>query len=192
MPHASLALLLSLLAVGRAAGATDNPPTATSGCPLHDAHMHAAAPATTAPAAATPSTATAVQERGDQAMGFDHARTTHHFLLEPSGGIIQVEANAATDVQSRDQIRAHLEQVAVLFAAGDFSLPRQIHDRVLPGVTEMVQRKAEIRYQYEPLARGGRIRIEASEPSAVAAIHAFLGAQIADHATGDPLPAPGH
>lgn len=56
----------------------------------------------------------------------------------------------------------------------------------------VAQRRAEIRFQYEPLPRGGRIRIETAEPALVAAIHAFLQAQITDHATGDPLAAPAH
>ena len=34
-----------------------------------------------------------VNKRGDEAMGFDHMKTTHHFLLRPDGGVIQVEAN---------------------------------------------------------------------------------------------------
>ena len=34
-----------------------------------------------------------INKRGDQVMGFDHLKTTHHFLLRPDGGVIQVEAN---------------------------------------------------------------------------------------------------
>lgn len=39
---------------------------------------------------------------------------------------------------------------------------------------------------YEDLERGGRVRITTEDPTAQAAVHAFLKAQIADHRTGDP------
>ena len=38
-----------------------------------------------------------VEKSGDKAMGFSHEKTTHHFYLRANGGVIQVDANAATD-----------------------------------------------------------------------------------------------
>ena len=32
-----------------------------------------------------------MNERGEHAMGFSQITTTHHFLLKPDGGVIQVE-----------------------------------------------------------------------------------------------------
>ena len=46
----------------------------------------------------------AVSRRGDQAMGFSHEKTTHHFRLFPDGGAIEVTANDRGDVESRAQI----------------------------------------------------------------------------------------
>src|SRR5262245_26913470 len=57
-----------------------------------------------------------VNQRGDMAMGFSHAKTTHHFLLKSDGGVIQVDANDAGDMTSRDQIRQHLKHIAKKFA----------------------------------------------------------------------------
>ena len=37
-----------------------------------------------------------MNKRGDHVMGFDHTRTTHHFLLQESGGSIEVTATAPT------------------------------------------------------------------------------------------------
>jgi hypothetical protein len=54
-----------------------------------------------------------VNRRGDAVMGFSHAKTAHHFLLKPDGGVIQVEADGANDVASRDQIRRHLKHMIV-------------------------------------------------------------------------------
>lgn len=141
-------------------------------CPLHAEHQKHAA---------------ALDQRGDATMGFEHTRTTHHFLLKEDGGVIQVEANHAGDAASVEKIRGHLAEVARAFSAGDFAMPGHIHDRVLPGVPEMTRLAKAIQYRYEDLERGGRVRITTEDPEARAAVHAFLKAQIADHRTGDPL-----
>jgi len=128
-----------------------------------------------------------VDARGDQAMGFTHERTTHHFLLAKSGGTIQITANDARDTESRHEIRRHLAHIAKMFSVGDFSAPMFIHDVVPPGVETMKRLKAEILYRYEPIDRGGRVRITTKNREAVAAIHDFLRLQVKDHRTGDPL-----
>lgn len=126
-----------------------------------------------------------VNRRGDAAMGFSHAKTTHHFLLKSGGGVIQVEANDANDVASRDQIRRHLKHIAEKFSEGDFAAPMLVHAQTPPGVSAMQKLKAEIKYQFEELERGGLVRISTNEPEAVKAIHEFLRFQIKDHQTGD-------
>jgi hypothetical protein len=170
--------ILLLWTVPLAAGQTaapDHPAMDPATCPMHAQHM-----------AQHTAHGTAVDQRGDATMGFSHERTTHHFLITEEGGVIQVEANDPADTASRDQIRQHLTAIARQFAAGDFSAPRSIHDRVLPGVPEMIQHKDAISWRYEELEHGGRVVITTSDPAARSAIHDFLKAQIADHRTGDP------
>lgn len=145
-------------------------------CPLHAGHMAARE-------------SNELDHRGDKVMGFEHTRTAHHFLLEPGGGVIQVEAADPSDAGSLQAIRSHLEEIAGLFSRGDFSAPFAIHQRVMPGVPEMTRKKDAIRYSYEETERGARVRITTTDPEAVAAVHEFLKAQIADHRTGDH---PGH
>jgi hypothetical protein len=41
-----------------------------------------------------------MNKRGDHVMGFDHTKTTHHFLLKEWGGSIEVTANNSGDVES--------------------------------------------------------------------------------------------
>jgi predicted component of type VI protein secretion system len=182
-----LYLLTSLLIACPPLAAAQDP-----ACPLHAQHMAQAAAASGTGAAGAPSGTSAtgatpgILERGDRTMGFDHARTTHHFLLADDGGTIQVEADDAADTPSRDAIRHHLAGIAKAFAAGDFSSPLAIHGRVLPGIPEMIALQAEIQVRFEESERGARVRITSSKPEARAAIHAFLRAQIEDHATGDP------
>jgi hypothetical protein len=129
----------------------------------------------------------AVETHGDEAMGFAHDRTTHHFLLAGSGGAIEVKANDPGDSASVDAIRSHLAHIAMMFKSGDFSAPMFVHSTIPPGVTTMKLLKKKIRYTYEPLDAGGRVRIESSDPVAVAAVHDFLRFQITDHETGDSL-----
>ncbi len=128
-----------------------------------------------------------VDSRGDHVMGFDHDKTTHHFLLTASGGIIQVTANAEADTASRDAIRSHLSHIAVMFAEGNFDAPMLIHDRVPPGVPVMKEKGKAIHWTYVELPSGGQVVIATDDPAARAAIHEFLRFQIEDHRTGDPL-----
>jgi len=120
-------------------------------------------------------------------MGFSPTATTHHFLLAADGGSIEVAANDVGDGATRDQIRMHLTHVREMFAAGDFSIPMFVHDTLPPGVSTMKRRAAAIRYSYEDLAGGGRIRLSTADADARDAIHDFLRFQIREHGTGDPL-----
>lgn len=129
-----------------------------------------------------------VVSRGDHAMGFSHEKTTHHFRLYKDGGAIEVTANDPKDAESRNQIRMHLTHVAKKFAAGDFNTPLFIHDITPPGATTMAALRNQIQYQYQDTELGGRIRIQTSNPKALAAVHDFLRFQIADHVTGDKTP----
>ncbi|MBL8170145.1 MAG: hypothetical protein JNJ50_18445 [Acidobacteria bacterium] len=126
-----------------------------------------------------------VNERGDKVMGFSHEKTTHHFLLTTDGGLIVAEVKDKTDAANLEQIRTHFKHIAQKFAAGDFTAPMLIHDKVPPGVPVMKQLKAEIKYQFEQTELGGKVRINSTNAKAIAAIHEFLRFQISDHQTGD-------
>lgn len=134
-----------------------------------------------------------VVDRGDHVMGFSHDQATHHFRLYPDGGAIEVEANAAKDTATRDEIRAHFSHIVSMFAAGNFSAPMLIHAQNPPGSAAMKRLREAIQYKLENTERGARIRISSKNSEAVAAVHEFLRFQIQDHQTGDSLavtPAP--
>src|SRR5258705_9383100 len=128
-----------------------------------------------------------MNERGDHVMGFDHTKTTHHFVLLSNGGSIEVGANSAQDTESRDQIRMHLGHIAKMFAAGNFKAPMLIHDQVPPGVPVMQKLKSEIQYRFEETDEGARIWISTNSPEALQAVYEFLRFQIKEHKTGDAL-----
>ncbi len=128
-----------------------------------------------------------VEANGDQAMGFSHKKTTHHFLLQAKGGAIQVDANSAGDQETRDQIQAHLGHIAKMFAEGDFNTPMLVHSVIPPGTATMTRLKADIRYSYQSSPKGGLVVLTTTNREALAAIHEFLRFQIKDHNTGDSL-----
>lgn len=128
----------------------------------------------------------AVIERGDQVMGFDHAKTRHRFRLLPEGGAIEVTANDDNDTSSRDKIREHLSHIAKLFSEGNFEAPMLIHGREPAGVPTMKRLISEINFGYQEMEKGGRVSISSANSEAVTAIHDFLRFQIDDHKTGDP------
>jgi len=134
----------------------------------------------------------AVEEHGDQAMGFPHDKTTHHFRLTEDGGAIEVTANDSADKVNVEAIRSHLTHIAIMFQNGDFSTPMFVHGNIPPGVTAMKLLKNKVQFTYEAMDAGGRVRIVSHDPVAIAAVHDFLRFQITDHQTGDPLKAEAH
>jgi hypothetical protein len=127
----------------------------------------------------------AMMKRGDQAMGFSHEKTTHHFLLFKDGGAIEVNANDPKDTTSRDEIRQHLSHITQMFAAGNFNVPMLIHGTTPPGVPTIKELRDQIHYVFQETDSGARIRISTTNPQALRAVHDFLRFQITKHETGD-------
>jgi hypothetical protein len=100
-----------------------------------------------------------MEHRGNQGMGFDQQKTTHHFLLRKDGGAIQVTANSADDKTSKEEIQMHLRHITSAFQSGDFNIPMFVHDQTPPGVETMKKLKDQIRYKYEAADNGGRVAI---------------------------------
>ena len=123
----------------------------------------------------------ALNERGKRFMGFDQEATAHQFVVTTDGGRIEVTANDPADAASISQIRQHLRHIAQLFGEGDFSTPALVHDQKVPGVAAMKAAGKAISYTFEEIDRGARVRIAATTPAAVTAVHEFLRFQIKDH-----------
>jgi hypothetical protein len=170
----AIALALALLLLGSPISAQETKPAdSMKDCPMHAQHM------------AQQSHHATMESHGDQAMGFPHDKTTHHFRLISDGGTIEVRANDPNDKTNTAAIRSHLSHIAMMFGDGDFSAPMFTHDTIPPGVTTMKLMKSAIHYTYEELPAGGRVRIQSADPIAVASIHDFLRFQITEHETGD-------
>jgi len=145
-------------------------------CPMHNENAHDSAPSAS------------MNARGEKAMGFSQTVTTHHFLIKPDGGVIQVEVNNPTDTTNRDNIRKHLRHIAQAFRDGDFDIPMFVHGTVPPGVPEMRRLREKTSYSFEETPAGGRVVITMADRESVTALHKFLRFQIEEHKTGDPTP----
>lgn len=102
-------------------------------CPMHKEHMKAAS-----------QHQADVEKHGDEAMGFPHDKTTHHFRLYSDGGAIEVTLNDTKDSENMQAIRSHLAHIVTMFSEGDFSIPMFVHDQVPPGVPVMKDKHSEI------------------------------------------------
>jgi hypothetical protein len=120
-------------------------------CPMHKEHMKAAL-----------QHQADVEKHCDEAMGFPHDKTTHHFRLYSDGGAIEVIANDSKDTQNMQAIQSHLTHIAIMFSNGEFTIPMFVHDQVPPGVPVMKDKRAEISYTFEELPTSGRVRINTS------------------------------
>jgi len=98
-----------------------------------------------------------------------------------------VTTNDASDRATREQIQAHLEEIAASFAGGDFEKPLMTHGEMPPGLSDMQRYKADIKYTFERTDTGWLVRIATSNHQALKAVHEFLRYQIREHATGDPV-----
>lgn len=128
--------------------------------------------------------------RGEAGMGFSQTATHHHFLIQPDGGVIQVETKNPDDTGERDNIRHHLAHIAQAFANADFDIPMFVHDSIPPGVPEMKKLRQKITYSFQETPAGGQVVIRTPDPQGLAAIHKFLRYQIEEHQTGDPVELP--
>ena len=179
-----LAVLAAGVSVATAQQKTSKQSEQPSDCPLHAQHM-AAQQQFSPPDHGSDHDFAAMQKRGDEAMGFDQEKTTHHFLLTEDGGRIEIQANSANDREDIANIRKHLQHITNAFAGGDFSIPQQVHDQIPPGATAMQQLKSKIAYRYQELPNGAAVVISSQDGQAIQAIHDFLSFQITEHRTGD-------
>jgi hypothetical protein len=191
-PRISTVLFASAIAAAPLPAAQSSPQGQAAPGGMSCAAHHAGQTASAGTTADKPESADAhhhdgVNERGDHVMGFDHAKTTHHFALTRTGGSIAISANDASDTGSIAAIRGHLPHIAKMFSEGDFEAPMLIHDRVPPGVPTMKRRPSAIAWKYEDSAAGGRVVATTKDPEALSALHAFFAFQIEDHETGDSL-----
>jgi hypothetical protein len=120
------------------------------------------------PLAAQDTAFNSLQQRGKQAMGVDQFTSTHKFDALPTGGRIELQADAGDSV-SVAKIRAHMREIAVAFKSGEFSTPAN---------------RAVIAYEARDLARGAELVIRTTDAAALEAIQQFMAFQRGEHHAG--------
>lgn len=169
-------LLLAAISAGCAAMPARAPAQDTSTA----AHGHAHA----MPGMASDTGFAAMQQRGARVMGVNQDSSHHRFVDLPDGGRIELQRDVP-DAAGAARIRAHMHDIAAMFAAGDFRDPMLVHGERVPGTAVMTARRAAITYMPFDLPRGGGLRITTHDPAALAAVHEFLAYQRrAHHAPG--------
>jgi hypothetical protein len=139
------------------------------------------APNTTAKA---DSSFTALQQRGETAMGVDQYTSQHIFEPLPDGGRVVLQRKE-TDPAGEATIRTHMRTIARAFSRGDFALPGFVHaTSEVPGTEAMKRLRGDITYSPRDLPGGGEVVISSRNPEAVTAIHEFLAFQRMDHRAG--------
>jgi len=107
----------------------------------------------------TDSSFDAMQKRGEMAMGVDQTTSTHRFDALPNGGRIEL-------LRDLDD---------------SLGIAQFVHMQAMPGTAVMAKKRDVIAYAYHDLPRGGEVVITTTDADALAAIHAFMGAQRMEH-----------
>jgi hypothetical protein len=113
-------------------------------------------------------------------MGVDQYTSSHRFEPLADGGRISLVRDSE-DAAGVARIRSHINEIALAFQQGDFTIPGFVHDRAVPGTATMTARRSSIHYSAESLPNGAALRISTSDPEALRAIHQFLAFQRQDH-----------
>jgi hypothetical protein len=150
-------------------------------CPMHEEHMKAAK-------AVVPNGdakhGAGVDARHDSLVA-SHETTRHSFRLFRDGGAIELRATDQADQPTIDGVRVHLKDIAAQFKKNDFSTPAFVHGREPAGVAGMKRLHDAIRFRYETVDGGGRIRMTTANDDALASIHDFLKFQVVEHRTSN-------
>jgi hypothetical protein len=121
-------------------------------------------------------------QTSDSAFVAMEALGAHQFVDLHEGGRIQLLRDPA-DTAGTKAVRQHLEHIARAFAAGDFTIPGQVHSsKQVSGTATMSARRKHISYRFRPLPGGGEVRITTRDPKALQAVHQYLSFQRREHA----------
>jgi hypothetical protein len=122
-----------------------------------------------------------VRKAGTAVMPFDLDKTRHSFVKLDGGGVQNVIALDASDVEQVALIRAHLVEVREAFAAGRFDDPATVHGSDMPGIAQLAAGAARLEIVYRDVDNGGEITYRTTDGALVGALHMWFDAQVADH-----------
>jgi hypothetical protein len=123
-----------------------------------------------------------VAKRGADVMPFSHMATLHVFTKADNGGTLRLIVRDPADTKQIQMVRAHLQEMRGRFEQGDYSGPSHIHGDAMPGLAELKAAKpGQIAVSYKDLADGAELEYRTTGPRLIAALHAWIDAQLSDH-----------
>lgn len=115
-------------------------------------------------------------------MPFSHTATVHVFTKSDDGGTMEIVIKDAADAPHIPMIRAHLQDMQERFQKGDHSGPSHIHGDEMPGLAQLKAAKpGAIAASYREIEDGAELQYRTSDPKLIAALHAWIDAQLSDH-----------
>jgi len=123
-----------------------------------------------------------VAKRGADVMPFSHTATLHVFTRTDDGGTLRLVVRDPANTQQVQMVRSHLREMRGRFAKGNYSGPSHIHGDAMPGLAELKAAKpGKIAVVYQEMANGAELQYRTNEPKLIAALHAWIDAQLSDH-----------
>lgn len=123
-----------------------------------------------------------VARLGADVMPFRLKATTHVFTKTDRGGVQQVVAKDAADVQQVKLVREHLRDIRLQFLKGNFSGPTHIHGAEMPGLAVLkTSGPGQMSIEYKDVEAGAKLTYDTADAKLVKALHLWFDAQLADH-----------
>ena len=124
---------------------------------------------------------TAMLERSNVAMGFNQSKIQHHFMATQTGGQIMILSLNISDIETINEIRAHIQNIQYEFSQGNFTKPFYIHDQVVPGTDVMTAKKNLIQYSSKDVDNGSILILTTNDAELLDAIQQFMNFQSSQH-----------
>jgi len=124
---------------------------------------------------------TAMLERSNVAMGFNQSKIQHHFMAAQTGGQIMILSLNISDIETINEIRAHIQNIQYEFSQGNFTKPFYIHVQVVPGTDVMTAKKNLIQYSIKDVDNGSILILTTNDAELLDAIQQFMNFQSSQH-----------
>ncbi len=122
-----------------------------------------------------------VHSRSSLVMPFDMSKVTHYFLDMKSGGVLKIKAKDSKDTTQINLIREHLQKEHDLFSNGNFSDPKALHGKNMPGTGILSKSKEKFKVNYKVLSDGAQLTFISEDQAVIKAFHEWFAAQLRDH-----------
>jgi len=117
-----------------------------------------------------------INEQTDKDADFVDQKTIQQISVGNNGGFIKIVTREQNDIATCDQIRADLKLIEQKFTAGDFTTLALNHAK-LPSFNPIPKELNHlIKYQFEEIERGGRLRITTTDQQLSLVIINFMNA----------------